>query len=107
MAQIFAQIDRATFNTVLVICPSIINQDFQERAEVLCNVFRKEICFLDGEVLGSLLLDYEEQSEIDKIDVGKIYKFSKPSMATKLKITKKQVPKKNQAKKRTRRPTVR
>jgi hypothetical protein len=36
LAQVFGQIDKATFRTVLIICPSPVNQDFQERAEVLC-----------------------------------------------------------------------
>lgn len=85
LAQIFGQIDKTTFNTVLIICPSPVNQDFQERAEVLCSSFGKELCFLDADDLGRLLLDYEEQARFDNVDMDELYRFSR----TKPKKTKK------------------
>jgi hypothetical protein len=77
LAQVFGQIDRTTFKTVLIICPSTVNQDFQERAEVLCSAFGKELCFLDADDLGRLLLDFEEQAGFDGIDLDELYKFSR------------------------------
>ena len=77
LAQVFGQIDKTTFNTVLIICPSPVNQDFQERAEILCSAFEKELCFLDTDDLGRLLLDFEEQASFDGLDLNEIYKFSK------------------------------
>jgi hypothetical protein len=77
LAQIFGQIDKTTYQTVLIICPSPVNQDFQERAEVLCSAFGKELCFLDGDDLGRLLLDFEEQAPFDGLDVDEIYRNSR------------------------------
>jgi hypothetical protein len=77
LAQIFGQIDKTTFKTALIISPSPVNQDFQERAEVLCSAFGKEICFLDADDLGRLLVDFEEQARFDNIDVEEIYKHSR------------------------------
>jgi hypothetical protein len=77
LAQIFGQIDKTTYQTVLFICPSPVNQDFQERAEVLCSAFGKELCFLDGDDLGRLLLDFEEQAPFDGLDVDEIYRNSR------------------------------
>jgi len=57
--------------------PSTINQDFQERAEVLCSAFGKELCFVDSDDLGRLLLDFEEQAPFDGLDVDQIYKNSR------------------------------
>jgi hypothetical protein len=76
LAQIFGQVDKTTFKTVLIICPSPVNQDFQERAEVLCAAFGKELCFLDADDLGRLLLDFEEQAGFDNIDLDELYRFS-------------------------------
>jgi hypothetical protein len=77
LAQVFGQIDRTTFRTVLIISPDIINQDFQERAEVLCGAFGKEICFLNADDLARILLDFEEQAAFDGLDVEDIYKRSR------------------------------
>ena len=77
LAQIFGQIDKTTFKTVLIICPSPVNQDFQERAEVLCSAFGKELCFLDADDLGRLLLEFEEQAGFDGIDLNELYKYSR------------------------------
>jgi hypothetical protein len=77
MAQVFGQIDRTTFRTVLIISPDIINQDFQERAEVLCAAFGKEICFLNADDLGRMLMDFEEQAAFDGLDVPTVYKRSR------------------------------
>lgn len=77
LAQILGQIDRAPFQTVLVISPSTVNQNFAERAETLCGVFGKELCMLDGDDLARLLVDFEEQAKFDKIDVEAIYKRSR------------------------------
>ena len=77
MAQVFGQIDKTTFRTVLIVCPSPVNQDFQERAEVLCSAFGKELCFLDADDLGRLLLDFEEQARFDGTDLSALYKFSR------------------------------
>jgi len=76
LAQVFGQIDRTTFKTVLIICPSSVNQDFQERAEVLCSAFGKELCFLDADDLGRLLLDFEEQAGFEGIDLKELYDYS-------------------------------
>jgi hypothetical protein len=54
-----------------------VNQDFQERAEVLCSAFGKELCFLDADDLGRLLLDFEEQARFDGTDLSALYKFSR------------------------------
>jgi hypothetical protein len=77
LAQILGQIDKTTYQTVLVICPSPVNTDFQERAEVLCSAFGKQLCFLDGDDLGRLLLDFEEQAPFDGLDVDDIYRNSR------------------------------
>jgi hypothetical protein len=77
LAQIFGQIDKTTYNTVLVISPSPINQDFQDRAEVLCSAFGKEICILGADELGRLLLHFEEQAPFDGLNVDQIYKHSR------------------------------
>jgi hypothetical protein len=85
LAQILGQIDKAPFNTVLVISPSTINQNFAERAEVLCAAFGKELCMLNADDLARLLVDFEEQAKFDKVDVEAIYKRSrtKPKTAKK------------------------
>lgn len=77
LAQVFGQIDKTTFRTVLIISPSPVNQDFQERAEVLCSAFGKELCFLDAEALGCLLLEFEEQAPFDGLNVEEIYRNSR------------------------------
>jgi hypothetical protein len=77
LAQIFGQIDKTTYHTVLIICPSPVNHDFQERAEVLCSAFGKELCFLDADDLGRILLDFEEQAPFDGLDVDEIYRNSR------------------------------
>jgi len=77
VSQILGQIDRTTYRTVLIICPSPVNHDFKERAEVLCSAFGKELCFLDADDLGRILLDFEEQAPFDKLDINEIYKNSR------------------------------
>ena len=77
LAQILGQIDKKPFQTVLVISPSIVNQNFAERAETLCAAFGKELCMLDSDDLARLLIDFEEQAKFEHIDVEAIYKRSK------------------------------
>jgi hypothetical protein len=77
MSQILGQIDKASFRTVLVISPSVVNQDFSERAHVLCSAFGKDLCFLDADDLARILLDFEEQAKFDGLDIGAIYKRSR------------------------------
>lgn len=77
LAQVLGQVDKASFRTVLIISPSPVNQDFQERAEVLCSAFGKELCFLDADDLGRLLIDFEEQAPFDGLNVEEIYKNSR------------------------------
>jgi hypothetical protein len=76
-AQISAQIDRTTFNTVLVVTPSVVNQDFQERLEVLCSAFGKRVCFLNLDDLGRMLAYFEEQALFQELDFEQIYKDSR------------------------------
>lgn len=89
LAQILSQIDRVPFQTVLIISPSIINQNFAERAEVLCSAFGKELCILDGDTLASLLIDFEEQADFQHIDVAAIYRRSrkKPRSAKRSRVS--------------------
>ncbi len=77
LTQILGQIDKKPFQTVLVISPSIVNQNFAERAEALCAAFGKELCMLDSDDLARLLIDFEEQAKFEHIDVEAIYKRSK------------------------------
>jgi hypothetical protein len=77
MAQICGQLDKTTFDTVLVLTPATVNQDFQERLEVLCSVFQKQLCFLALDDLGRMLLDFEEQSQFDGLDIEQIYADSR------------------------------
>ena len=89
LAQILGQIDKTPFQTVLVISPSVINQNFAERAEVLCAAFGKELCILNNDDLARLLVDFEEQAKFDKIDLDAIYRRSRSKpKASKKKITK-------------------
>jgi hypothetical protein len=85
LAQILGQIDKTPFQTVLVISPSIVNQNFAERAEALCAAFGKELCILNSDDLARLLVDFEEQAKFDQIDFEAIYRRSR----TKAKATKK------------------
>jgi len=77
LAQIFGQIDKTSYRTILVISPSAINQDFQERAELLCSAFGKELCIVDADDLGRLLVDFEEQAAYDGLNLSDIYKNSR------------------------------
>jgi hypothetical protein len=42
LALLFGQIDKATFQTALIIFPSPVNQDFQKRVELLCSALAKK-----------------------------------------------------------------
>jgi hypothetical protein len=86
-AQIFGQIDKASYKTILVISPAPINQDFQERAELLCSAFGKELCFLDADDLGRLLIDFEEQADYDGLSMDDIYKNSRRKITARTKKT--------------------
>ena len=77
MAQVCGQLDRTTFDTVLILTPATVNQDFQERLEVFCNVFQKQLCFLDLDDLGRMLLAFEAEAEFEGIEVKKIYDASR------------------------------
>jgi hypothetical protein len=77
LSQILGQIDKSTFQTVVVISPAVINQDFADRAEVLCQAFGKELCILGGDQLARILCDFEEQAKFDGIDLKALYKRSK------------------------------
>jgi hypothetical protein len=73
MAQICGQLDKATFDTVLILTPATVNQDFEERLEVLCQVFGKHLCFVSLDELGRMLLDFEEQAAFDQLSVDQVY----------------------------------
>jgi hypothetical protein len=76
LSQVLGQIDKSTFNTVLIISPSILNEDLRERLQMICGVFNKRLLFFDIEVLTDLLNDFEIQSKFDGFDYEKMYKSS-------------------------------
>ena len=83
LTQIFGQFDKTALRTVLVICPSPVNQDVQEREEVRFSAFGKELCFLDADDLGRLMLDFEKQTKFDRIDLDELYKTSRTKKRSK------------------------
>ena len=74
--QVFAQVSKTTFDTVLIISPSTINQDLQEALRFLCGLCKKRLLILDYPPLAKLLLHFEEQAKFDNIDVEQIYRDS-------------------------------
>lgn len=76
LAQVFGQIEKTDFDTVMVISPSTINEDLRSRLFVLCKVFRKRLLILDEIVLTSLIIDFE----FDNDDYLAIYKNSKKKL---------------------------
>jgi hypothetical protein len=76
-AQVCAQIDRTTFDTVMILTPAAVNQDFKERLEVICTVFNKSLCFIALDELGRMLVGFEDEAAFEGVDPEKIYSESK------------------------------
>jgi hypothetical protein len=80
LSQVLGQIDKATFDTVVILSPSTINEDLQERLKLICTVFNKHLLILDRPILMKMLAHFQEQAVFDKLDVAALFKrsWSKP-----------------------------
>jgi len=77
LSQVLGQIDKTTFDTVMIISPSVINEDLLERLQLICGIFGKKLLILDKFSLCKFLAYFEEQANFDNLDVGEIYKNSR------------------------------
>jgi hypothetical protein len=77
LAQIIAQLDKETYNTVCVLTSSTINEDLRERLKFLGGLTNKMIVFFDGPILAKMLAEFEEQCTFDGVDAEKVYKISR------------------------------
>ncbi len=73
LSQVLSQVDKTTFNVVVVISPSTINEDLRQRLEMVCGLFRKRLLFVDLPVLQSMLKYIEEQFEFGRLDIAQVY----------------------------------
>lgn len=80
LAQVIMQIEKSSFNTVLIISPLTINEDIRDRLISVSSVYGKRIIFFDQNVLVRLLFDFEEQSEFDSVNIEEIYRNSKKTI---------------------------
>jgi len=76
LSQVLGQIDKVTFDTVLILSPSTINEDLQERLKLVCSVFNKRLLILDRRILMKMLAHFQEQAGFDNLDVAALYKRS-------------------------------
>jgi hypothetical protein len=82
LSQILGQIDKTTFDTVMVISPSVVNEDLYERIKLICGIFGKKLLILDKSRLCKFLAYFEEQAKFDNLEPEKIYKDSKIKFKT-------------------------
>lgn len=77
LAQVLSQVDRSTFDTVMIISPGVINEDLRERLRLVCGLVGKRLVILDFIPLAKLLMDFEQQATFDGVHVDKVYRASK------------------------------
>lgn len=75
-SQIFNQIFRTTYNSILVITPNVLNEDLRDNLLIMANLFNKNILYLDRLILLKIIADFEEQTDLDMISVKDLYKRS-------------------------------
>jgi len=77
LAQITAQLDKTTFNTIGILSPSTINEDLRERLVFLAGLVGKRVVFVNRPILERMLAHFEEQTEFEKKDPKKVYSASR------------------------------
>jgi hypothetical protein len=81
LAQIIAQLDKSTFNTVAVLSPSTVNEDLRERLTFLAGLVGKKVVVVNKPILEKMLAHFEEQTKFDKKDPRKVYSASRSKRA--------------------------
>lgn len=81
LAQITAQLDKTTFNTIGILSPSTINEDLRERLVFLAGLVGKRVVFVNKPILEKMLAHFEEQTEFEKKDPKRVYSASRSKRA--------------------------
>lgn len=77
LAQITAQLDKGTFDTIGVLSPSTVNEDLRERLGFIAGLVGKRIIFIARPLLEKMLAHFEEQTRFDKKDPRRVYSASR------------------------------
>jgi hypothetical protein len=81
LAQITAQLDKTTFDTIGVLSPSTVNEDLRERLGFLAALVRKSVVVINRPILEKMLAHFEEQTKFENKDPRKVYSASRSKRA--------------------------
>ena len=81
LAQITAQLDKASFDTIGVLTPSTVNEDLRERLGFLAALVGKSMVVINRPILEKMLAHFEEQTQFEKKDPRRVYSASRSKRA--------------------------